>query len=138
MPLEVKGPETGPWLRTHFAPVEPPQFTEPGIELVGARLTSVGGHDAALVKYLVTIGQNQFTLNAVVMVGLRGDELSGGTAIKVGDRELHVHDADGIPAVTYVDEHNTGYTFAAERLTAQELLELVVSSDLIGRAQQGR
>jgi hypothetical protein len=31
-----------------------------------------------------------------------------------------------------------GYTFAAERLSPQELLELVVSSDLIGRAQQGR
>jgi anti-sigma factor RsiW len=138
MPLEVQGPNTGPWLRTHFAQVEPPQFREPGIALAGARLTSIGGHDAALVQYIVTIGQNQFTLNAIVMVGLRGDELSGGTAIRVGDRELHVHDADGIPVVTYVDEHNTGYTFAAERLAPQELLELVVSSDLIGRAQQGR
>jgi anti-sigma factor RsiW len=138
LPLEVQGTSTGPWLRKHFAPVEPPQFAEPGIELLGARLSSVAGHDAALVRYLVTVGQNQYPLTAVVMVGLRGDELSGGTPIKVGDRTLHVHDAGGMPAVTYVDEHNTGYTFAADRLTAQELLELVVSSDLIGRAQQGR
>ncbi len=138
MPLEVQGASTGPWLREHFAPVEPPVFYEPGIELVGARLTSVAGHEAALLKYLVSIGQNQFTLTAVLIDGLDEGQLSGGQAIKVGDRTLHVHDANGVPAITYVDGHGMGYTFAAERLSPQELLELVVSSDLIGRAQQGR
>ncbi|MDQ3297598.1 MAG: zf-HC2 domain-containing protein [Myxococcota bacterium] len=138
MPLEVQGASTGPWLREHFAPVEPPQFTEPGIDLVGARLTSVAGHEAALLKYRVSIGTNQFTLTAVLIDGMRRDGLSGGQAIKVGDRTLHVHNANGTPAITYVDEHGMGYTFAAERLSPQELLELVVSSDLIGRAQQGR
>jgi anti-sigma factor RsiW len=138
MPLEVQGASTGPWLREHFAPVAPPQFTEPGIQLVGARLTSVGGHEAALLKYLVSIGANQFTLTAVLIDDMRRDGLSGGQAIKIGDRTLHVHNANGIPAVTYVDELGMGYTFAAERLSPQELLELVVSTDLIGRAQQGR
>ena len=145
MPLEVQGPDTGQWLRQHFAAgMEPPQFTEPGIRLLGARLTAVSGHDAALLKYLVTVGQNQFTLTAVVIDDLRGEELSGGMPIKIGgDRLLHVHDAGGIPAITYVDESGPpgtriGYTFAAERLSAQELIELVVSSDLIGRAQRGR
>ena len=47
-------------------------------------------------------------------------------------------DANGVPAITYVDANGMGYTFAAERLSPQELLELVVSSDLIGRAQSGR
>jgi hypothetical protein len=73
-----------------------------------------------------------------VIDDLSSEDLSGGQAFKVGDRTLHIHDANGIPAVTYVDEHGMGYAFASERLRAQELLELVVSSDLIGRAQQGR
>lgn len=145
MPLEVQGPSTGPWLRQHFAAnVEPPQFTEPGIELVGARLTAVAGHDAALLKYLVTMGARQFTLTAVVMDDMRGDELSGGTPVGlVGNRRLHIHSADGTPTVTYIDESaprgaRIGYVFAADGLRPDELLELVVSSDLIRRAQQGR
>jgi anti-sigma factor RsiW len=138
MPLEVQGASTGPWLREHFRPVEPPRFTEPGIDLAGARLTSVAGHEAALLKYVVSIGDDKFSLTAVLIDGIRPDQLSGGQAIKVGDRTLHVHDANGIPAITYVDSGGMGYTFAAERLSPQELLELVVSSDLIGRAQQGR
>ena len=140
MPLEVQGAGTGPWLRENFAPIEPPQFRAPqlDIQLLGARLTAVSGHNAAQLRYLVTSGKNQFTLTAVLIDDLRNDELSGGTPIKFADRTLHVHDANGMPAVTYVDEHHMGYAFASERLTAQELLELVVSSDLIGRAQQGR
>jgi anti-sigma factor RsiW len=138
MPMEVQGASTGPWLREHFRPVEPPRFTEPGIQLIGARLTAVAGHEAALLKYRVSIGTNEFTLNAILIDGIRENQLSGGQAIKVGERTLHVHDANGVPAITYVDEQGMGYTFSAERLSPQELLELVVSSDLIGRAQQGR
>lgn len=145
MPLEVQGPSTGPWLRQNFAAnVEPPRFTEPGIELLGARLTAVHGHDAALLKYLVTMGARQFTLTAVVIDDMRGDELSGGTPIQLGEnRRLYVHSADGTPAVTYVDESapvgaRIGYAFASDGLKPQELVELVVSSDLIRRAHQGR
>jgi anti-sigma factor RsiW len=145
MPLEVQGPSTGQWLRQNFAAnVEPPQFTEPGIELVGARLTAVAGHDAALLKYLVTMGARQFTLTAVVIDDMRGDELSGGTAIKLGgNRRLYIHSADGTPAVTYVDESapigaRMGYAFASDGLDRDELFELVVSSDLIRRAHEGR
>jgi hypothetical protein len=86
----------------------------------------------------MTSGNNRFTLTAVVVDELRPDDLSGGTAIKVGDRTLHVHDAKGMPVVTYVDEYMMGYVFASERLNAQELLELVVSTDLMTRAQEGR
>jgi anti-sigma factor RsiW len=145
MPLEVQGPSTGQWLRQNFAAnVEPPRFTEPGIELVGARLTAVAGHDAALLKYLVTMGARQFTLTAVVIDDMRGDELSGGTAVRLGGNgRLHLHSADGTPAVTYVDESapmgaRIGYAFASDGLKPDELVELVVSSDLIRRAQQGR
>jgi len=145
MPLEVQGPTTGQWLRQNFAAdVAPPQFTEPGIELYGARLTAVAGHDAALLKYLVTMGTRQFTLTAVVMDDMRGDELAGGTPIKVGGNQMvYLHSADGTPALTYVDESappgaRIGYAFASDGLTPNQLFELVISSDLITRAQQGR
>lgn len=141
LPLEVQGTSTGPWLRDHFAPVEPPQFTEPGIALLGARLlpNGVANHDAALLSYLVAIGANRVTLTAVVLKDLRGDELSGGQAYQTGDLVLRVHNANGMPAVTYVDPRdNVGYVFASERLTAEELIRLVVSTDLIARAQQRR
>jgi len=140
-PLEVRGASTGPWLRANFAPVAPPEFTEPGIALLGARLlpNGIANHDAALLQYLVSIGPNQVTLTAVVLKDLRGEELSGGQAYQIGALTLRVHDADGMPAVTYVDRRdNVGYVFASERLSADELVRLVVSTDLIARAQQRR
>jgi anti-sigma factor RsiW len=141
LPLEVQGASTGPWLRDHFAPVEPPQFTEPGIALLGARLlpNGIASHDAALLQYLVTIGANRVTLTAIVLKNLRGDELSGGQAYQIGDLVLRVHDAKGVPVVTYIDPNNhVGYVFKSERLTAEELIRLVVSTDLSARAQQRR
>jgi anti-sigma factor RsiW len=140
-PLEVQGAGTGPWLRAHFAPVEPPSFTEPGIALVGARLlpNGIANHDAALLQYLVAIGDSRVTLTAIVIKDLRGDALSGGQAYVVGDLTLRLQDADGMPAVTYVDRHNhVGYVFASQRLTAYELLRLVGSTDVIARARQRR
>jgi anti-sigma factor RsiW len=141
LPLEVQGASTGPWLRDHFAPVEPPQFAEPGIALLGARLlpNGIANHDAALLQYLVAIGPNRVTLTAVVLKDLRGDELSGGQAYQVGDMVLRVHDANGMPAVTYVDpSDHVGYVFASERLTAEELIRFVLSTDLGARAQLRR
>lgn len=141
LPLEVRGAGTGPWLRENFsAAIEPPQFRAPKLDITlqGARLTAVNGHNAAQLRYVVTSGDSRFTLTAVVIDELSNDDLTGGIPVKLGDRTLHIHDANGIPAVTYVDENHMGYAFASERLSSQELLELVVSSDLIGRAQQGR
>jgi anti-sigma factor RsiW len=138
VPLEVQGASTGPWLR-RFVPVEPPQFTEPGIRLLGGRLlpNGIANHDAALLQYLVTFGPEQLTLTAVVLKDLRGDELSDGQGYQVGDLVLRVHNANGMPAVTYIDPRDhVGYVFASERMTAEELLRLVVSTDLIARAQQ--
>lgn len=138
MPLEVQGASTAAWLRQNFAPIEPPQFQGQQVQLLGARLTAINGHDAAQLQYLVSSGSNRFTLTAVVIADLGRDDLSGGQPIRVGNRVLHVHDVDGMPTISYVDEHQMGYTFASQRLSAQELLELVVSSDLIGRAASGR
>jgi anti-sigma factor RsiW len=139
LPLEVQGSSTGPWLRANFAPVEPPQFAQPGIALLGARLlpNGIANHDAALLQYLVAFGSERLTLTAVVLKDLRSNELSDGQAYQVGDLVLRVHDANGIPAVTYIDPvDHVGYVFASEHMTAEELLRLVVSTDLIERAQQ--
>jgi anti-sigma factor RsiW len=141
LPLEVQGASTGPWLRRNFAPVEPPHFTDPGIALVGARLlpNGIANRDAALLQYLVAIGSERVTLNAIVLKDLRDDFLSGGQTYRSGDLELHLHSSNGRPAVTYVDRtDNVGYVFTSERLTATELIRLVGSTDLIARAQQRR
>jgi len=136
LPLEVQGASTGPWLREHLAPVEPPQFDEPGIQLVGARATAVQGHDAALLRYLVSVGINRVSLTAVLIVDVREEMLNGGEAVRIGNLTLHLADAEGQPVVTYVDDNHIGYVFTSERMTMKELLSIVVTSDLIGRAQQ--
>lgn len=137
LPLEVQGPGTGPWLRANFAPVEPPQFQE-GIKLIGARATAIAGHDAAQLRYLVDVGVNRVLLTAMLIADLQGDELQGGQAVRMGRLTLHVYDVDGLPAVTYVDENRIGYVFTSERMSLNELLSLVGTSDLISRAQQQR
>ncbi|HMG55237.1 MAG TPA: zf-HC2 domain-containing protein [Kofleriaceae bacterium] len=141
LPLEVQGASTGAWLRENFAPVEPPQFAGPGILLLGGRLlpNGIANHDAALLQYLVTFGSERLSLTAVVLKDLRSDAFSDGQAYQVGDLVLRVHNAGGMPAVTYINPSNhVGYVFASERMTAGELLQLVVSTDLIDRAQQRR
>jgi anti-sigma factor RsiW len=137
LPLEVQGASTGPWLRANFAPsIEPPQFAEPGIELIGARATAVAGHDAALLRYLVNVGVNRVSLTTVMIADLRGDELSNGQELRIGSLLLHMHDADGQPAISYVDERHVGYVFTSERMSMKELIEVVTNSDLIARSQQ--
>jgi anti-sigma factor RsiW len=141
LPLEVQGASTGAWLRRNFAPVEPPQFTEPGILLLGGRLlpNGIANHDAALLQYLVEFGSERLSLTAIVLKDLQRDDLGGGQAYQVGDLVLRVHNANGMPAVTYIDpSDHVGYVFASEHMTASELLRLVVSTDLIARAQQRR
>src|SRR3954468_12750207 len=141
LPLEVQGAGTGPWLHANFAPVEPPQFTAPGIALLGARLlpNGIANHDAALLQYQVALGAERLNLTAIVLKDLRADALSDGQGYQVGDQVLRVHDVKGRPAVTYIDPvSHVGYVFASEHMTAEELLRLVVSTDLIERAQQSR
>jgi anti-sigma factor RsiW len=142
-PLEVQGASTGPWMREHFAPVAMPEFTDAGVRLVGGRLTAVDGHDAALLFYTYRAADGgQLGLTSLVVRDVRPDELTMGQAVDVGGRQVHVVEANGMPAVTYIatapDGTRMGYVFTSDKLTANELLDVVVSSDLIGRAQQGR
>jgi anti-sigma factor RsiW len=140
LPLEVEGGGTRPWLEEHFAPIAVPEFDSKGIriELAGARMSAVAGYDALFLQYLVHEDLNRFTLTAVVMLEVPEHVIQGGRPVRAGDRILHVHDANGIAVVTYVDEHRTAYTFTSKHLDADELVKLVVSSDLIRRAEQAR
>lgn len=136
LPLEVQGASTGPWVRQNFAPsIEPPQFTEPGIELIGARATAVAGHDAVLLRYLVNVGVNRLSLTAVMIADLRENDLANGQELRLGNLVLHMHDADGQPAISYIDERHIGYVFTSERMSMNELVEVVTNSDLIARAR---
>jgi len=139
LPLEVQGASTGAWLRQHFAPVEPPQFAEPGISLLGGRLlpNGIANHDAAMLQYLVDFGAERLSLTAVVLKDVRSDAFRNGQAFRVGGLLLRLHDANGMPAVTYIDPvDHVCYVFTSEHMTPEELLGLVVRTDLIARAQQ--
>jgi anti-sigma factor RsiW len=139
MPLEVEGPSTGRWIAAHLpAAGEPPQFDAQGIRLLGARLTAVNGHDAAMLQYQVSQGDERYRVIAVMIPELAKDELGAGQELVVGQRALHVLDADGIPAITYVSPTHVGYAFFSPDMSKQALLELVVTSDLIDRAQAGQ
>jgi anti-sigma factor RsiW len=98
LPLEVQGVGTAPWVRQHFAPtVTVPQFTD-SVELVGARLTAVNGHDAAQLQYAFKLGTGTIPMSAVVIRDLAPESLGGGREVSVGDLVLHVIDIDGVPA----------------------------------------
>jgi hypothetical protein len=138
--LEVRGASTGAWMRNTLQ-VEPPRFTEPGIELVGGRRMRSRDvrYNAVLLSYRVAIGDEQVSLTAAVLKNLRSDELNDGQGYQVGNLILRLRESDGIPIVSYVDpDEHVGYVFASERLTPGELLTLVGSTDLIHRAQQRR
>jgi anti-sigma factor RsiW len=143
LPLEVQGASTGPWLRQHVAPsFEPPRFSEPGVHLRGARATALAGHDATQLVYDI---DGMYRLDAIVMFDVKPDrdalgrELATGDDVQVGDRTLHLVEANGRYALTYIDpERHVGYAFIAPALTPDQLVRFVVSSDLVTRAQRDR
>jgi anti-sigma factor RsiW len=139
-PLEVQGASNvvTPWLHEHFkADVQVPQFSAPGIHLVGTRLTAIDGHDAARLDYDVNTGDARFRLMAMAIPDIGPDALSNGVEVYVGNRMVHLIEYEGQSVVTYVAPDHIGYAFIADRVGPEELLRLVVSSDLVGRVQRG-
>jgi anti-sigma factor RsiW len=136
LPLEVQGPTTRIFLQNNGYE-EPPQFTEPGIALVGGRLlpNGIANHDAAMLRYQVTGGRDQVTLTALLLKDLRDEEL-GGQVYQSRGATFRVLTARGMSTVGYIDPRtNVGYLFLAQ-MAPEDLLRLVVSTDLITRAQQ--
>jgi anti-sigma factor RsiW len=134
LPLEVQGASTGPWLRQHFASVEPPQIVEPGTQLLGARLMpgAINGHDAAALSYQIRSGASPFILSVLVVRDLGEDEMREGFPMEVAGRKVYLVESDGQAVVTYVDRNHMGYMFMAPELSVNELVRLVSRTDLVG------
>jgi anti-sigma factor RsiW len=127
LPLDVQGASTAPWVKEHFAPeFIPPVFLGTGLSLKGSRLTAVYGHDAVLLAYQA----DSFALTALVVRDVGDDDLGEGSEFQLGNRTLHVIQAKDRVAISYVAPDHTGYMFFAPELTVDELLQIVVASDL--------
>ena len=133
LPLEVEGPNTGPWLRQHFANVQPPEM--PDTHLIGGRLLpgGINGHDAALMSYQVYPGDRPpFVVSVLAVHDLRDDEMRDGTPLRVNGRTLYVHEsARREVVVTYVAPNNVGFMFVAPELSMNELIGLVSRANLV-------
>lgn len=135
LPLEVQGASTGPWLRQHFASVEPPQFVEPGTKLLGARLLpgAINGYDAARLVYQIDRNGGPFELRVLVVRDIDAELLRHGTPMRVNDRTVYVtQTSDGQSVVSYVDRNRMGYLFMAPQISVNELVWLVSRTDLVG------
>jgi anti-sigma factor RsiW len=144
LPLEVQGASTGPWLQQHFASdVAPPQLVEPNTQqneaqLIGARLlpNAINGHDAAMMRFQVTLGNKApFELMVVAVRDLRDDELRDGQPVRLNNRSMYVfntRDGRGYPqaVVSYVAPNQVGYMFVAPELSTNELLDVVSRTNL--------
>lgn len=135
-PLEVSGPGTTPWLREHFEPtVAPPSFAQ--ATLMGARLTSVAGRDAAQLFYEVR-GENgaRFALTAFVVQGVGAADLPAGQDVDVNGHRLRVSVSAGYPSIAFI-QAGSAYIFVARDLSAEALLDVVTAADLVRRAPAG-
>jgi mycothiol system anti-sigma-R factor len=137
-PIEVTGAsQVSPWIKRHFqASVEPPRFSTAGINLRGARLSHLRGRDAAHLFYEIDRGGRRSDVQVHI---LDGSDLSleGATRRRVGGRELFVDGDLGYSVVTYRDPSGMAYVFTSD-MSENELLDLVVSSDLLLKVDEDR
>jgi len=137
-PMSVTGVHTGSWVQEQLdAPA--PSFGA-GIELVGGRATMVDGNRELLhLVYEVDSNSRQRLQLESFLFRARDGELRNGQAVRsIEGHTVRVTRLDGLPAITYLDERGIGYIFVSQDLTERALLELVLSSDLIERARNGR
>lgn len=137
-PMSVTGVHTGSWVQEQLdAPA--PSFGA-GIELVGGRATVVDGNRELLhLVYEVDSSSRQRLQLESFLFRARDGELRDGQAVRsIEGHTVRVTRLDGLPAITYLDERGIGYIFVSQDLTERALLELVLSSDLIERARNGR
>jgi anti-sigma factor RsiW len=133
LPFEVEGPNTGPWLRQHFASLaEPPNVAQAGSRLVGARLMQVDGHDGAMLAYDITFEGHPARLKLLVVEDLRDGEMSDGDEVQTKGRWVRVSESEGHAIVTYIDAQHNGYMFMADALPPDALIELVGRTSLVG------
>jgi len=125
LPMEVQGPQTVQWLRDN-ANAEPPQMQAPS-RLLGARLLpgGVNGHDAEIMQWQLALDGQPFVLSLIRIHDVRDGEMSRGEEVNTNGRLVHVVEAGGRVAVTFVDANQIGYAFMAPELTPGQLLWVV-------------
>ncbi len=133
LPLEVEGPRTGNWVR-QFASVNPPQVSQTGSQLLGARMlpNGVNGHDGTLLSYDIVVNSQHVVMSVLVIQDVRPDELSEGEEIDVNGRTVRVIKSDGHTAVTTLDADHRGYMFMSDELSLEDLIALVGRTSLVG------
>ncbi len=133
LPLEVEGPRTGNWVR-QFAAVNPPQVSQSGSQLLGARMLPAGvnGHDGTLLSYDIVVNERHVVLSVLVIQDVRPEELSEGEEMDVNGRSVRVVTSDGHTAVTTLDADHRGYMFMSEELPLKDLIALVGRTSLVG------
>lgn len=133
LPLEVEGPRTGNWVR-QFAAVNPPQVSQTGSQLLGARMlpNGVNGHDGTLLSYDIVVNNQHVVMSVLVIQDVRPDELSEGEEIDINGRTVRVITSDGHTAVTTLDADHRGYMFMSDELPLKDLIALVGRTSLVG------
>jgi hypothetical protein len=122
LPMDVRGPETDPFLQKN-AGIAGPRC--PAAQEIGARQVAVNGHDGVLVTYNVG---GRFNLTMLAMKGVAPDELDGTVEMRLHGHTLQEFtDDQGRTGVTYVDDQHNGYMFFAPSISSDELLSLVGS-----------
>jgi hypothetical protein len=122
IPLQ-RGPENGNWLHANFE-------LDPGDNIVGSALYphGINGHDGAKLVYGLNLEGRQFEATVIAIRDVSEDEFQDGEEVKIGDRTMHVIQANGEAVVTYVDprRHN-GFMYFAPDISPNELVWLAGS-----------
>ena len=135
-PLEVTGAATTPWIRQHYNPaVEPPRFASSRVRVAGARLADVADREALQIFYEVTSDSGERFAMQNMVFDARGIELPGERMV-VGGREIFVSLYNGYHVVSFRDVDGLAYVFTSGDLSRDQLVELVVNSNLVLRVQE--
>jgi hypothetical protein len=85
-----------------------------------------------LYAFDVPINGRHVVLSMLMIAHVRAEEMSDGDEVESGGRSLRVLRSDGHTAVTHVDSRHIGYMFMADQLSADELVELIGKTGLVG------
>ncbi|HEY1551026.1 MAG TPA: zf-HC2 domain-containing protein [Kofleriaceae bacterium] len=112
--------------------VDLPMIDNTSSKLLSKRLLNVDNHRAALVAYDITHGGRRAVLKVLVVTDLHDGEMTDGDETQANGRWVHVGQDQGLPFVTYVDAKRNGYMFSSDSLSADELIDLVGKTSLVG------
>lgn len=137
LPIEVAGNSVPVFVREHLSPMaHVPRFSSTATSLRGARLSHLGGRDAALVFYETRMGNRLYDVSALIF-DARDMRLCNGRMFDIGGRDVCVSQIQGFHVATHKDDRGIGYIFISE-MDAMTMLDFVKTSDLLLRASEQR